>query len=182
MLIRTELAKQFKYSKDFQLGEDYALWLAISEVSKVHTLPQFTTYYRIHGQNVSVSRHAQMFEAIKTINAENLRKLNIPFTEDDLEAYGHFIIFDHIYFKDEAHFKTLEDWIFKLYTTIQKNPEIEHHVVLKFLLQRWFVICFKIRHLSDMLVNRLFLRDMVSYTQYLSQFLLAYYKKSFHSS
>ncbi len=182
MLIRSDLALKFMYPEDFQLGEDYALWLLISAVSKVYTLPVFTTFYRIHGHNVSVSKQAEMFDSILKINAANLTKLNIPFTETQLVTYSHFLIFDHLYFKDKKKFKLLEDWLHILFTSIQKDTNIQNLVILRFLLQRWFVICYKLKRYHAMFFNKLFFSDTISYIQYLSQFLLTHYKKFFFLS
>lgn len=179
MLIRSDLALKFKYPEAFQLGEDYALWQSISSVSKIYTIPVFTTYYRIHGNNISVSKQAEMFEAIKIINATNLQNLSIPFSENELEIYSHFLIFNHEYFKNKDNFKKLEEWLQKLLSYVEKDKEIEKIVILRFLLQRWFVICYKINRYQYMFFNKLFFSETKSYLQYLSQFLFAQYKKIF---
>jgi len=179
MLIRSDLALKFKYPEDYQLGEDYALWQSISKVSLIYTIPVFTTFYRIHGNNISVSKHSEMFESLKKINATNLRDLLIPFSETELEIYSQFLILNYELFKNKDRFKELEDWLHKLFSFIKKDNKIEKYIVLRFLLQRWFVICFKIKRYHYIFYNKLFFCETKSYMQYLSQFFYAQYKKIF---
>lgn len=182
ILLRTQLAQSIRYPEAFQLGEDYALWQSISSVSKVYNLPFFSTYYRIHTQNISSSKHEEMFEAIKRINEQNLKKLNIEFSDSDIINYSKFLIFNHTYFTPENNFNELKNFLAKIILKIKSDPNIANLVVLKFFLDRWFVLCFKTRRYQLLFLNKLFHNNKYNYLKFFSAFMLAQYKKIINSN
>ena len=58
---RTELFKQNLYgSKEYFAIEDYELWLRMSEVTKIHNIPEYLFKYRIYGESFSNSKAQTM--------------------------------------------------------------------------------------------------------------------------
>jgi len=142
-MVRTELAKKFCYSGDIILGEDYQLFIDIAGVSKLANLPFMGCYYRLHSNNVSTQMNSQMYSSIRRINRQNLIKLGISFTEKQLDIHSQFLIFNSEYFDNEEQFNELENWVKKLVYATQNDARMNRPVIFKFLLHRWFVICYK---------------------------------------
>jgi len=142
-MVRTELAKKFRYSEDNILGEDYQLFIDVAGISKLANLPFMGCYYRLHSTNVSTQMNSQMYSSIRRINRQNLIKLGISFTDKQLDVHSQFLIFNAEYFENEDHFHELENWVKKLVYTTQNDARMNHSVIFKFILHRWFVICYK---------------------------------------
>jgi glycosyltransferase involved in cell wall biosynthesis len=155
IVIRAELIKKYGYSEANLLGEDYKLFLDIVSECKLANLPFLGCYYRVHKKNVSYQMNGEMFTSIKEINRYNLTKLNFPFTEKQLEVHSHFLIFNADYFNELENFDELENWVKTLISVTQSDPDLNRPVVFKFLLHRWFVICYKKRMIQKVLFTDL---------------------------
>jgi len=163
VMVRSELAKKHRYSDDNLLGEDYHFFIDISPETKFANLPFIGCYYRVHKRNVSYQMNGEMYASIKEINRQNLLKLQIPFTEKQLEIHSHFLIFNADYFSDEDNFKQLEDWVKTLIAATKEDPKMDRPVIFKFLLHRWFVICYKKRMIQRVLFTNLLFTYKMKY-------------------
>ena len=105
MLIRSSLAKELKYRENFDIVEDYELWHRISKRAKLACLPFYGTYYRVHGNNISVSKMNDMFSRAKKINAEILKDLNIEFSERELEIHASWLNGNFLFLVKGIHFR-----------------------------------------------------------------------------
>ena len=163
VMVRSELVKKFRYSEINVLGEDYQLFIDVSAEAKLINLPIAGCYYRVHRNNVSSQMNKEMYASIKDINRKNLLKLNIPFTEKQLDIHSHFLIFNADYFSSEENFDELENWVKILVSATRADPEMNRPVIFKFLLHRWFVICYKKRMIQRMLFSNLLLTYKMKY-------------------
>jgi hypothetical protein len=162
-MVRSELAKKYRYSQANILGEDYQLFIDVSAEAKLINLPFIGCHYRTHRNNISSQMNKEMYASIKDINRQNLLKLNIPFTEKQLDVHSHFLIFNADYFSNEENFNELENWVKTLVSATQSDPEMNRPVIFKFLLHRWFVICYKKRMIQRMLFTNLLLTYKMKY-------------------
>jgi hypothetical protein len=145
------------------LGEDYHLYLDVSGVTKFANLPFVGCFYRVHRNNVSYQMNSEMFASIRELNRQNLTKLKIPFTEKELEIHSHFLVFDADYFDGEDNFNQLENWVKKLIDETQADPKMNRPLIFKFLLHRWFVICYKKRMIQKVLFTNLLFTYKMKY-------------------
>ena len=155
VIVRGDLVKKHRYSEANLLAEDYNLYLNLSEETKFRNLSFFGCCYRVHRNNVSYQMNNVMYDSIKEINRHNLLKLDIPFTEDQLNLHSHFLIFDADYFSDQDIFLNLENWVKTLVAATQADFVMNRPVIFKFLLHRWFVICYKKRMIQRVLFSNL---------------------------
>jgi hypothetical protein len=115
IMIRGKLAKELKYRENYDIVEDYELWYRISKSSKIAVLPFYGTYYRIHGNNISVSKMHDMFSRVKKINACVLADSNIQFSDKELDIHANWLNGNFAFFSDGDTVSELESWIFKFY-------------------------------------------------------------------
>lgn len=163
VMVRSSLIKKHRYSSDNILGEDYHLFLDLLGETKFSNLPFIGCYYRVHKKNVSYQMNAEMYSSIRAINRSNLSTLKIPFTDRQLDIHSHFLIFDADYFKDNDKFKELEAWVKNLIATTQSHPLLNRPVIFKFLLHRWFVICYKKGKLQKVLFSNMLFTYKLKY-------------------
>ncbi len=163
VMVRSNLVKKHRYSTDNVLGEDYHLFLDLKGETKFANLPFIGCYYRVHKKNVSYQMNAEMYSSIKAINRWNLSTINISFTERQLDIHSHFLIFNADFFKDDDEFEELEDWVKKLIAVTQSHPLLNRPIIFKFLLHRWFVICYKKGKLQKVLFSNLLFTYKLKY-------------------
>jgi hypothetical protein len=107
--------------------------------------------------------NAVMYASIKEINRQNLLKLRIPFSEKQLDIHSHFLVFNADYFNNEDNFNQLEEWVKTLIAATRENPEMDRPVIFKFLLHRWFVICYKKKMIQRVLFTNLLFTYKMKY-------------------
>ena len=163
VVYRAELAQRFGFSNANFLGEDYQLIIDVASVSKLTNLPFLGCLYRVHEKNVSFKNNLQMFNSIREINRQNLLKLGIPFSEKLLDVHSHFLVFDAAYFADQSNFEALESWLKTIIAATEQNPMMNRPVIFKFLLHRWFVICYKRKSIYKILFSDLLFTYKIKY-------------------
>jgi glycosyltransferase involved in cell wall biosynthesis len=155
IMIRNELAKELKYRPGYDIVEDYDLWYRVSRKAKLTNLPFTGTYYRIHGNNISVSKMNDMFARVHKINRQIITDLNIDFTEEELEIHSCFLRVDIDFFRDEARFNALEPWILKLYTQLQNEQKYNEELLFTLIAEKWVIVCFNTKRYKKLLYTKL---------------------------
>lgn len=61
---RTEVLRRVGYRPEYEPAEDYDLYLRLAEVGRLANLPDIVLRYRWHLSNVSVTRHAEQWDAM----------------------------------------------------------------------------------------------------------------------
>ncbi len=163
VMVRASLAKKYRYSDASLLAEDYRLFLEMGDETSFANIPFIGCYYRVHRKNVSYQMNTEMYSSIKEINRQNLLKLNIPFSEKQLDIHSHFLIFNADFFNDQDNFNQLEDWVKTLIASTQSNVDMNRPVIFKFLLHRWFVICYKKKMIQRVLFSNLLFTYKMKY-------------------
>jgi len=163
IVMRSRLAKEFKYKSGFDLVEDYELWYRISQVGKIINLPVHTTYYRVHGNNISTNKNRQMFNKADRINGEILRDLEISYTPEEFEIHSKFQHYQFSYFADPQKIDRLEQWMIRLMDEIKKKNLYNEIVIYRVLAKKWIVICKKTGHYRRIFFNRIFTRHPMEY-------------------
>jgi len=69
IIMDAEIARQFKYSPDYEYAEDYYLFSQIALHYKTHNLKEYLLNYRVHQTNITSSKQEEMSKGEKkTIN------------------------------------------------------------------------------------------------------------------
>lgn len=163
IMVRADLAKELKYREGYDIVEDYELWYRISKRAKVTNLPVYATYYRVHGNNVTITRKEQNIQLATKIYREILTDYKIEFSEEELALHVNAIFYNNNFFKDTQRLKQLETWMAKFSNEIQKYKNLNTPVIHKFFSEKWVVICAKNKKLKHLLFNKLLLQNKEVY-------------------
>ena len=163
IMVRGHLAKELKYREGYDIVEDYELWYRISKIAKITNLPIYATYYRVHGNNITITKKNQNISLATKIYRQILSDYNINFSEDELAIHVNAIFYNNSYFKDAGKLKQLENWITKLYNELKKYSSINSPIIHKFFSEKWVVICAKNKNYRHLLFNRLMLQNKENY-------------------
>ncbi|MEM9753025.1 MAG: glycosyltransferase [Planctomycetota bacterium] len=72
---RTETLREVGYRPEFEPAEDYDLYLRLAEVGQLANVPEIVLRYRWHLMNVSVTRHAEQWDAlVRAYEAARVRR------------------------------------------------------------------------------------------------------------
>ena len=114
------------YDENIKKAQDYAMWVNIlNNQGKIGKLDEVLFKYRIHpNQITSSSFNNQMFYEQMTMNNQ-LAKLNIQLTPNELNAYYHLFRGDH-----KESFKTIKSLITKLINA-NNSTNIYNNKILK---------------------------------------------------
>jgi hypothetical protein len=84
-------AEGTRYNSEMLHVEDWALWMDLSKVTKLHNLPEVLLKYRLEGQNITVKNHdslkVRMFVFYKTYLTDLFEKM----TDEDCQEHWNFI-------------------------------------------------------------------------------------------
>ncbi|POY35540.1 hypothetical protein C3K47_14180 [Solitalea longa] len=158
MMIRTVIAKEFRFSSSFELAEDYDLWARISEKHTLTNLDKFLISYRIHNNNISIgsdSKSERLKVFVKIILKHRREKLNFDSTQinDDIHtalssnSFSEYSLNDYHTFLVKAHQLNSKAG---LYNTVHFN---------KMVLDYWFKVLMKSKQkniLSSFIYSELF--------------------------
>jgi hypothetical protein len=162
-MMRGKIAKEMKYDPEFDVVEDYQLWYRISKRTKIINLPVYTTYYRVHGNNVSTTRNNHMFTLQRKLNGAILDDLKINYSQDELSLHSNALIYNDSFFKAKGRISDLETWMMKFLAEIDKNKSYNELIIYKILAKKWIVICINSRNYRKIFFNRLILRHSLEY-------------------
>jgi glycosyltransferase involved in cell wall biosynthesis len=153
MMIRTKLAQELRYREKYDIVEDYELWYRISQKSKVANLPFYGTYYRVHGNNISVAKMNDMFALVKKINGQILTDLPIAFSEQELETHASLLNGSTDFFKNETHFNDLEAWIDKFYNQLSRDEKYNSQLLFELIAEKWIIVAYKTKRYKKLFYN-----------------------------
>jgi glycosyltransferase involved in cell wall biosynthesis len=155
IMMRTNIAKELKYDEKFQVCEDYDLWYRISRTGKILNLPVYTTQYRVHENNMTTRKSEIMFIHVNKINKRILDDLGIEYSSSELDAHSNALSYNASYFANPESIRTLENWMLKLYSYLNKNSNYNAFLCYKILIEKWIVITYNTRNFKKMFLNKL---------------------------
>ncbi|KQT15505.1 hypothetical protein ASG31_14680 [Chryseobacterium sp. Leaf404] len=83
MLRKSMLASQ-RYDDNYQAAEDYEFWVRLSINTKMYNIPESLLDYRMHTTNMTVLEDSTQTKTSDKIRREQLRRLNIEKTENEI--------------------------------------------------------------------------------------------------
>jgi glycosyltransferase involved in cell wall biosynthesis len=171
VMMRTELAKKFKYKEGFDIIEDYELTYNVSKIAKIANLPFYSTLYRVHGNNVTIEKKDRMLALRKIMDESVLTDLGLYFTERELEIHSNFINFNYTPFKDDDQYTELENWLLKYYAFMKPKKQFNIRLITRCFTTRWILICLKNKKYNQIFFNRLVLKFNIFYFYYTALFI-----------
>jgi hypothetical protein len=154
VMIRSKIAKELGYREGYDIAEDFDMWCRIAKTSKLANLPIYGTLYRVHGNNMSVSKMNDLLIVEKKIIREMLKGMNIDFSETELEIHVNFFKRNIGYFNHQTHFKQLENWLIRLYEAVLKEKRYNQQMFLKLIADKWIVIANGVGQYGKLFFNK----------------------------
>ncbi|WP_053362684.1 glycosyltransferase family 2 protein [Bacillus sp. FJAT-27251] len=113
-MIRKKVLNNIKYEK-YAHAEDYHLWVTLSNKTKLTNLPEILLKYRQHSKQVSNKFNRKQQATAKRIVLEQLKRLNITPTDQELSIHLHLLAGNGIQSTESA-----KQWCEKI---LNKNKE-----------------------------------------------------------
>ncbi len=163
IMMRTGIAKDLKYDENFQVCEDYDLWYRISRTGKILNLPEFTTLYRVHDNNMSTRKSEIMFAHVNKINKRILDDLGIEYSKSELDVHSNALSYNAFFFGNPDRIRSLENWMVKLYSYLKKNGNYNAFLCYQILIEKWIVVTYNTRGFKKMFLNKLMMIHPIVY-------------------
>jgi glycosyltransferase involved in cell wall biosynthesis len=97
VMLRSDLIKKNKiYYENYLHAEDYALWVKLTEFTKIDILPEILVNYRIHESNISEVHKNQQLIQTSYLRKKQIQQLGIDVNDDTFKIYEDFIDSDTI--------------------------------------------------------------------------------------
>lgn len=168
-MVRGDLMRELKFAETFEVAEDYELWYRCAQRGKLANIPEFLTLYRVHGNNISITKKGKMFAIVKTLANRILQDAGIEFSEEDLELHNRLLSFDGVYFREGDRMEALENWILRLYVQLTIKNTYNNLLLFALLAERWQVICMQNRLYGKLIKNHVLSRHPAKYYSVLWQ-------------
>jgi glycosyltransferase involved in cell wall biosynthesis len=162
VMVKTTVIREYGYSEDYPVCEDYDLWFRIALRHKVANLPFYETRYRIHGENISTKKRDLMLKCVSQIHSRALHQLSMVYEKKELILHNAILGFDH---KKCLQFgiNEVKNWLSRFSDHIIKNPEIDQDLAMKVIARRWVIICYNSGNYWLLINNPLFRKHTVKY-------------------
>jgi len=139
---QTRVFKEFMYSSDYYLAEDYFLWSQISEKYRLANISDPLVKYRIHQESVSIKKRNEQEKCVKKIYNYHLSSLGIKTNENILNFHYDLIsnLLNLSTEEKEENFSTLK-WVRMLrkHNAIMQRYPVE---IFDKYLQKYWTRCF----------------------------------------
>lgn len=97
VMLRNDLIKKNKiYYENYLHAEDYALWVKLTEFTKIDILPEILVNYRIHESNISEVHKNQQQIQTSYLRKKQIQQLGIDVNDVTFKIYEDFIDSDTI--------------------------------------------------------------------------------------
>mgnify|MGYP000850083554 FL=1 len=115
VMFRSFVFKEFLYYDVYSYCEDYALWFDISRKYKVGNIPQYTTYYRLHKENLSLKNQKKQQESALELVLDNLENAGVVLDTEEMKMQAAILSRKmKLYFDSSEKKEKLVYWIDKL--------------------------------------------------------------------
>jgi glycosyltransferase involved in cell wall biosynthesis len=141
VLYRKECISKFSFKEDFDILEDYLIWLEIIKKYKAWNLQKYLVKYRIHSGGVTKKHSIEKLLKEKKVFQLLFEQIGINATEEEMEM--HLLIRDDVPITSISTLKSIESWLLKI---SEKNKELKiynHHMLEKVIFNRWAKVCSK---------------------------------------
>ena len=114
--MRTELARQLKYSQEFIYTEDYDLWCRLAEVSRVANLQKVFLHYRWYPENSCNRKQKELKSNVVKLLSRELDKYEIEHSIEELMIQAAICFsYGKRFFNSDDKLKLLNRWLDKVF-------------------------------------------------------------------
>jgi len=143
VVIRSEAIPAGGYVENFDLGEDYRMWIEIAEKYKTYNLPEYLILYRLHTQNIMKSDAWKVMKYDQQIFQYLFRRLEIK--TDDQVFSALFNIKNSEMIRDMNQLSEIEKLLMMILQQNAKLKLYDQRQLSKEVFNRWMKCCYKSR-------------------------------------
>lgn len=162
-MVRGPLMQELRFAEDCEVAEDYDLWIRLAQQGKLANIPEFLTLYRVHGNNISITKKDRMFAIVKTLAGRILTDAGVHYTPEELEIHSKMLSFAGPWFGEQNRLKALEDWVISIYNQLSTKKIYNNSLLFALLAERWQVACIQNKRFARIFFNRVLIRNFPTY-------------------
>ena len=160
---RTDVMRSLQYNEDFEVGEDYELFLRLLDHGKLYNLPRILVSAREHKDKIT--RHKIDLNNQKKIHLAKLllNKLGVEYADDDLYYHIKIARLRGVSSHDleEEFFYWCELWLDRILTANKETNYFNQKKLNKVISKMWINIVFKfMKEKNDIDFSRIFSSPM----------------------
>lgn len=138
ILVKSEVIKRIKYSLNYEVAEDYFLWVKILENNKGYNLPIVLLDYRIHNNNTSTRHRSIQNESVYKIYTYLFEKSFVSLNPDFINTHFKLCIQNNSVLFNFEDYALVEEYIIHLCNEINHSRfEIDSVLFLKLIKEKW---------------------------------------------
>jgi len=159
VMMRRNILDESPYKAEFPVGQDYDLWVRLSQKHKIINLPELFYYYRQHQNSVTKSKKSVQDDSTYKILKYQLYKFGISPSENELEF--HRKIGKTNLVKSYDDLTKIEAWFKKLIEANRKKSVYPTNIFNKVIFELWHDTCLYSRYSGKRAVRRLFFESEI---------------------
>lgn len=119
VMMRRRYALMKYDAANYPIQEDYEFWTRLTEATKGFVIPKILLYYRIHGENITLSKAEKARLFTRQIVRNRLQRLGLNPSEEELDL--HFAVGDQQVSPDPAFIAAVHDWLLQLWQAFTRH-------------------------------------------------------------
>ena len=165
VMIRREMLVKYnlRYQEKYKHAEDYGFWVDLASYGKMANLPQTGLYYRKHDAQYTNMYNIPMFQMVKEIRMQYLKKLGISIHEKDLRLFE-ILLEKRIDYSNDKLIKEMGSFLY-YFSNYFKDSEIDIKEIKKITYKYWGRICDE-RQKAGFRVYKIFISSLLSYYKF----------------
>ena len=132
---RLFLENHLRYEPDYNLAEDYRLWLRCAAIGKCAILQEVLLKYRRHSGSISVAKEQRQANVDYVIIQEQLDALHLTLP-DELKELHHYLL-SRQYYLQENNNRSLRKWLDQIIKANRKYRVYDPEKLERILRNRW---------------------------------------------
>lgn len=152
-MLRADLMKATQYDPEYYVAEDFELWDRVGRTHFIANLTEILTYYRVHGNNISITKKEKMFETVKKLTRRIFSDASIRFTERELEIHSDLVSYTNQLNTTPDAFKEMEKWVISITSQVKGRAEYNQDLLYSIMCDRYIVACVRNKRYLRMLWN-----------------------------
>jgi glycosyltransferase involved in cell wall biosynthesis len=153
-MLRMETLRRdgLRYDPAYLHAEDWGLWVALAQRSRLANLPEKLLRYRTHAGQVTRTENAEQARSIRRIFTEQLARMGVEATEPDLDLHQQ--IASGVFTANPEFLDRADAWLRRLADAARALPDGDATALVDEAAFRWARVCRRSRKLGLFALRR----------------------------
>ena len=141
VMLRQSVLREFglRYDESYPHSEDYALWCALSQHTKLANIPRILLEYRVHAKSVSHEEIESQRDGASRIRLAQLHALGLQPTPDQVRLHN--TVHPKAGENVSSFLHASEAWLLSIRDANEKKPTYARASLARVLYERWRALC-----------------------------------------